>query len=483
MPGVVVTTSTKSGPVASLRAPGSRFFAVGLLERGDVVSPILLKGKSDIATYLGDRPSFGALYDQLKVYFEEGGLEAYVVRVVGPSATTGTLSLNDRAGSPIATLRVDAANPGAWSSRLKVQVLDGFVTNTFRIIVTLDGNSVEDVNNIPDPATAVSRFATSPYVRISNLGSATVAPNNNPAVLAATALSAGSDDRANVITSGYTGALDKFVPELGDGAVAIPGQTGATIWTALVDHCTANRRIALLAAVLNETDSNLKTASAGFNTEFAGLFAPWVIISDGAYGTRSISPEGFVAAARAKAHDQEGPWRAPGGEISASTTLLGLTQEFGASAANSLDAAKVSVLRKIKGNVRLYGWRSLSNDFSNYSYLKDRDFLNRLVVMSEDVLEKYVMKTIDGKGQLLSNINAELIGMVDPFTALGGLYAIYNEKGDMVDPGYLVNVGPEINTRASLAQNKVQAILSVRISPTAGLITLNIVKVNVLAGL
>jgi hypothetical protein len=483
MPGVVVTTATKSGPSASLRAPSSQVFMVGQAERGDTTKAIILNGMADVSTYLGDRPTYGSLYDQLKVYFDEGGTRAIVARVVGPAAAVGLLVLNDQNGVAAPTLRVEAQNPGAWSSRLKAQVLAGFAPNTFRIIITLDGQIVEDKTNMSTPTDAVNRFAQSPYVKVVNLASATAAPANNPAVVAATALSAGDDDRAAITGTHHTNALSRFTSDLGDGAVAIPGQTGAAVWTPLIDHCKANRRIALLASAVNETEANLKSAASTIDSEFAGLFAPWVVVSDGGYGTRNISPEGYVAACRTRAHEQEGPWRAPGGEIAKANTVLDVADVFSTDSANSLDGAKVNVIRKIAGTVRLYGWRSLSNDVSNYAYLKDRDFLNSLHVSAETVLEKYVFKTIDGKGQLLSDINSELVGLVDPYASAGALYPFYNAAGEPVDPGYKVETGSTVNTRQVLAANEVRARLSVRISPTSGLVSLNIVKVNVLAGL
>lgn len=484
MPGAVVTTTTRSGQSGPLQAPSGQFFAVGLTERGSVSEPILLRGMADVATYLGDRPSFGALYDQLQTFFNEGGTQAYVARVVGPAASVGNLSLNDRNGTPVATLRVDAANPGVWSSRVTIEVQNGSITDTFRIIVRLDGDVVEDVTNLSSPLEAVAKFAKSPYIRVVNLGSATTAPNNNPAVLAATALSSGADDRASVTATHHVDALARFNVDLGDGAVAIPGQTGSTTWDGIIAHCETHNRIGLLAGIQNETVSNLKTQATGLDSEFAGLFAPWIVVSDGGYGTRTISPEGFVAARRNRAHEQLGPWRAPAGAMGKAETVIDLAQTFDTDTGQELDDAKVSVIRKIQGSIRLYGWRSLSNDTDNYTFLKDRDVLNRLVTVAGQRIEQYVFEPVDGRGQLLSALKAELIGLCVPFVDAGAFYPLVDPiTGQQVDPGYKVETGSEVNTQQSLANNEVRARLSVRISPTASLINLNIVKVGILAGL
>lgn len=481
MPGVSVTTATRSGPTPAARTPSGQYFVVGLTDHGSTTAAIEVRGMADALTALGDRVSYGSLHDSLKSYFDEGGERAYVARIVGGSATKGTHTFADRAGSPISTIRVDAANAGAWSSNLKVQITNGSLADTFRLIVTLSGAVVQTETNIATPAEAVTRFSDSEYIRVVDLASATAAPNNNPAVIAATSLSAGDDDRASLAADDYVTGLDLFIAELGDGAVAIPGQTDTDIWEGIQTHCEANNRIGLLVAASSADESDLLDRASEIDSEFCGLFAPWVIVSDGSGGRRTVSPEGYVAGVRARAHEQVGPWRVPAGQIAVAESLLDLETRFTATEANSLNDGRVSAIRALAGTFRLYGWRSLSSDEDNYRHLKDRDLLNYLTVQAQELLEKYVFEPIDAKGQLLSLINGELVGMCMSIAAANGLYARINDAGDEVDPGYVVDTGPNVNSTASLAQNKVAAKLSVRISPVGELIELKIVKVDLLS--
>lgn len=492
MPGVIVQTSTRSGPSQPLRTPSGQFFVVGLAERGVVDAPILMRDMADVEALLGERQTYSTIYDQLKTFFAEGGQQAYAARVVGPAATVGTLTINDRvptaagppATAPSPTMRVDAASPGAWSSKVTIQVQNGSATNSFRITVRYEGDIVEDLTNMTTVAQAVAKFKNSPYIRIVDLGSPAALPEQKiPVVTPATPLSAGSDDRAAVTSTHHIAALNRFARDLGDGCIAIPGQTGATVWNALIEHAKMNNRIAILAGGSNESASNLKSSASSLDTEFAGLFAPWVGISDGVGGVRFISPEGAVAGRRAVAHDQVGAWRAPAGAMGKMSSVISVEQTFNTEAANDLDNAKVSVIRNIANSVRLYGWRSLSNDVENYSYLKDRDLLNYLVVQAEKRLEEYVFAPVDRKGQLLSSINAALVGLVDPIRQAGGLYENYDEDNELIDPGYRVETGSTVNTAATLINNEVRALLLVRVSPAGGLVSLNIVKVGLLSGL
>lgn len=485
MPGVIVQTSTRSGPATPMRSPSGQFFVVGLAERGATDAPILMRDMADVDALLGARTAFSAMHDQLKTFFAEGGLQAYAARIVGPAATKGTLTINDRDGSPGPTVKIDAASAGAWSSKVTIQIADGSATDTFRVIVRLDGDVVEDITNLKTVPEAVIKFKESFYVRLTDQGSdATTDANKRPAVTAETPLSAGTDDRASVDSATYIAALSRFKKELGDGAVAIPGQTGSTVWEAMIEHCEQNNRLAILAAAANETAGSLKSLSATVDSEFAGLFVPWVGISDGAGGQRFISPEGAVAGRRAAAHDQVGAWRAPAGVMGKMNTVVSVQQMFTADEAQDLDDAKVSVIRTVKGSVRLYGWRSLSSNVADYAYLTNRDVLNTLVVQAEDALEDYVFAPVDRKNQLLSAINAELVGLVEPMRAAGGLYEnIDPVSNEQIDPGYKVETGSSVNTPQTLANNEVRARLYVRVSPTGGLVTLTIVKVGLLAGM
>lgn len=481
MPGVVVTTAVRSGPSAPLRSTSGQFFVVGLAERGPADKATLIKGMADFEQIFGPRVSYGYLHDVLKTYFEEGGAQAYIARVVGPASTKGTITLNDRAGTPLPTLRVDAASPGDWSSRLKVVVAAGSLAATFKMTVQLDNIPVEVQDNISTPVEAVTRFSTSVYIRLVDQGSVTAAPNNQPATGTFT-VSAGTDDRASVNAASYTTALTLFTEGFGDGAVAIPGQ-GTAVHAGIDTHCKANNRIGLLSHTVTASVSDLTTAAGALNSQSVGLFAPWVLVTDGAGGSRQSPPEGYVAGVRARAHNDVGPWRTPAGGAAVARNVIGVNVEYTRQEGDALDAARVSHIRRVAGSIRLYGWRSLSGDEQNFALLSIQDLLNFLVVEGAKRLEQYVFAPVDGKNQLLSAINAELVGLVEPIRTAGGVYEKVDEEGNLLDPGYLVETGPSVNSLATLSQNRVKARLSVRPSPTAALIELTIVRVGLLAGL
>jgi hypothetical protein len=484
MPGVTITTGAVAGPSAPTIAPASTYFAVGLAERGATDAPVLCNSFAEFEASFGTRQSYGALWDDIKTFFEEGGTRAYCTRVVGDAATTGALAsaLMDQAATPVATLNVAARNPGAWSSRISVQVLAGATDDTFILRVFLDGDQVSNYSNLHNPAEAVSRTASDPYIVVTNAGSATVAPDNNPAALASpVTLAAGTDDRAAVVADDYVAALDRFEIGLGDGAVAIPG-IGPSVHAGLIAHADANNRLALLCEARAADAATLSDTAATLNAQRAGLFAPWIRVPDTFGGTRTISPEGYVAACRARAH-AVGPWKAAPSE-SRARYVVAPDVVYTAAQADELDAAKVNIIRTVAGFVRLYGWKSTSADEVNWLFLTGADVVNRVVTEAYAQLEPYVFGVIDARGHLLAKIEGTLIGIVQPMAAADGLFARIASDGETIlDPGYRVNVSSDLNTTESLALNQVLAELGIRVSPTAALVRLTVTKAAVTAAL
>jgi hypothetical protein len=472
MPGVNVTTATRTGPTAVVTAPSGQFFVAGQAERGSTTEATLLLGFADFEEYFGNRVTYSHLSDTVKTFFEEGGSKCYAVRVVGPSATKATVTLDDASSAD--TLVVTAENAGAWGADIDVVVTG---TTTKSIAIVYDGETKETFTGTTI-AEILESAAGSRWVTITSSGSASV----NPLPANGTfSLTGGTDDRSNITATHYTDALEKFTINLGDGAVAIPG-IGTTVHAGLIAHASANRRIALLDHSETATTANLITAADAVNSEYAGLFAPWVQIST-VSGSRYIPPVGYIAAIRNRAHVEAGPFRAAAGGIAVARFVTGLKFEYTRTEGDNLDANKVNAIRIINNSVRNYGWRSLSDDTANYALLTGRDLLNRLVTESEKRLEQFVFQTVDGRGQLLSSINGTIVGIVEPYRQAGGLFEKFDADGNLVDPGYLVETGTTVNTLDNLANNEVKARLSVRISPSAALISVTIVKVGLLAGL
>lgn len=482
-PGVYIDTTILQGKSPEGTAPAGTFFVSGVSERGPVDAAYRVTSVNDFQSRFGDHVSYGVLFDQVKTYFEEGGLIAYVVRLVGTTPTKGTHSFLDRAGSPLATLKIEAQNAGAWSSAVEVQITNGNAANTVRVLIFLKNVLVFSTPDCNDPSVAAASInasaVASKLVVATDLDSATASPNNNPAVIARTALSAGTDDRGTINTAAYIASLLKFDASLGSGAVAVPGQSGQTIWGPLAEHAAVTNRIALLSFASGNTAAQSVTDVATLVTtypEFVGFYYPHINISDGVGGLLPISPEGYVAGVRAKAHVDEGPWRAFAGEISIGQSVLSPVREVGSVDAETLQSARINPIRVIANTTRIYGALSASTDTNNWNFITLRDTINYIVVQAQERLEPFLFVTIDNRHLFFSKIQGSLIALCEPIRTAGGLYEMRGASDQLVDPGYSVSVTDEMNPPDQVALGILNAKLAVRVSAVGQRINLAITK-------
>lgn len=468
--GVATTIAPPPASSAAPEADERTLFLAGLAERGSTTEPMLIRSASEARVLLGERTGYSTLHDAIDSFFAEAApadVQVYAVRDVGPAATIGTATLSDRAGSPVATLRLDAASKGPWSSQLTYTVEDGLVASTFTLKLFLNGDLVETHANLATPAAAVSALATSTYARAVDLGSATAAPGNRPAVVATpTALSAGTDDRASVTATTLLAALERMGPDLGPGIVAIPGQPHSTVAAGLASYAARTRRIAATAPAAGTSVTSAAAAARALRSTSGaaglGFFYPHVLIPDGAGGSRTVSPEGAIAGLRARLGKT---WAAPAGNRGLFQFVTGAEKKLTSAEINTLDADAVSTIRQNQAGTRLYGWRSLSSDELNYRMLATTDLINQLAFRGTELLEaQFPFSNVDGKGHLFVRVINELEALVAPMAA-DDPPAFYATDGS---PGYLIDTS--MNTPQTMQAGQILVEMGVRPTPIAQLI-------------
>jgi len=120
MPGVVISTSVRTGPSTATVRESSQLFVVGLADRGPSDEAVLVQSIAEFEAMFGDYRSDSYLHPTVETFFEEGGTQAYVARVVGASATVGLLALQNGSAANCITLTANGA--GAWSSDVEAEV-------------------------------------------------------------------------------------------------------------------------------------------------------------------------------------------------------------------------------------------------------------------------------------------------------------------------------------------------------------------------
>lgn len=485
-PGVTVTVSA-APPSPNGNAPTGTWFVTGETQQGPTGIPIPITSMTDYANYLGTRVSYGFLYDALNEFFSDGGVLAYVSRIVGPGAVAASVTLQDRAGSPLNTLSVRAAGAGSWGNNLSV-VVAGSASNSYTISVVYSGTTVVTSPNLFTPADAVNWFASQnswqSLVTVTNLGSATAAPNNNPAT-GTFALTSGSDDTADVSETQWTNALTAFTDQYGPGQVSAPGHTTSAGYQALNNHANNFNRFAILDVADSASASALiaEIAGANFQTEvtdpsYSAIYAPWVIIpgifstnpgSSSPVPSRTIPPSAVAAAAAARNDQVADANVATAGPNGISVYATGLTQVYSQSDLGNLNAAGINVLKVINGAVTIYGNRSLALD-PNWVFASNCRFRMQVVYDFDLIGDNFVFAEIDGKGQLFARFNGALAGQCQTWWMNGSIYGATGTQA------FQVNTGPQVNTPATIAAGQINAEVLLRMSPAGELVNITVVK-------
>jgi phage tail sheath protein FI len=478
MPGVTISTAVRTGPSNTTVRDSSQAFFVGLAERGPTEEAVKVNSLAEFEEIFGGYVSYAYLHPTVQAFFEEGGTQAYIARVVGPDATTGTLDLMN---STTDVITLNAVGAGAWSANLTAEVVASSALRNIRI--RYNGDIIFTTGLKATNTELVSAINTSTF--LSNYLTATlVAATPLVAAVSATALSTGDDDRTEDTVdttpfAAYTNALDYFLDSFGPGAVSCPEING--INAGLIAHANTNNRIAILHGAFDEDDMATVAADlAGEDgAEHAAIYHPWVYTPTSVSGVnRLIPPDGYVMGKRALAHNQNGPHQPYAGLISGARFVNGVYTDVNKTTGDELDENFVNAIRIIANQVRIYGARSLSTDTENFRFITSQDVINSVVSAVGASMEDLIFTVIDGRGGLFAEIEGRIIAICENMKSLGALYEGFNANGKKVDPGYTVKCDPSINTIASLAQGTVAAQVGVRVSSIGDKINVTIVKSN-----
>ncbi len=281
-----VTTTISTSPSAPA-VPGDksgRFFIVGQTQKGPSTAPTVITSLAQYESVYGSRTVGPAMYDSAQLAFRCGASEIVVQRAVGPTPVNATISLDS------GKIVVTAKNPGAFANGWTAAWTASGTT------LTIVAGSVTETYVGATSAALILAASVSQIITVTSSGTL---PSSN---VSATALATGDDDFANVV---WASMLALLSPDLGPGAVAIPGLAYGTVGQAIATHCASAKRHGFVTAAAGASVSTLTSArttiAAYTNSEYLDLVAPWVVVPDGAGATKTIDPTAFAAGVRATA--------------------------------------------------------------------------------------------------------------------------------------------------------------------------------------
>lgn len=444
-------------------------FIVILSDRGPT-NPTLENNLSSLVADYGPKQVWSGAYDGADVFFRERGYALYVMRAVGPGATFSTVNLAGASGTSL--VATDKVGPGASLVTLDV------ITNTsdpvlvptaghFRIRVSYKGGIIEDSGDLATRADAVAWAANSKFV-----GLALGADATNPVAVAGATPVGGVDDHANVGTTQIKAALDKFVADLGPGQVAVPGFTSDAIHDLIVDHAFKNNRTYMLDlpdtandATLRASATHIRSLGRVAGSDRGGIFAPWDKAPGDGGTVRTVPPSWRQMATMAR-NDASGlsPNVPAAGDNGVAEFVNDLSQPaFTPAVRQALNEAGVNVSIIKYGNVTTYGYRT-PVDQSNgaeakYGLLSNQRLEMAIKAEFKVVEDRFQFKELDGFRRNINRFGGQLSAVLLRFHGLGSLH------GEAPSDAYRVDVGPTVNTEATMAAEELRAECVVRMSP------------------
>lgn len=501
MPGINISTTTRTGPIATSVRESSQAFFVGVALRGPTDRALLVTSIEQFELNYGGFVSGTYLHSTVQTFFEEGGSQCWIARVVGDDAVASTLSLKN---STTTVISLTAIGAGAWSvaggtDALTAEVVTGTASGTKAVIIRKNGLAIMSTGNCTTNQQIVGKINTNPVAKL--LVFAAVIPTYETSSLAAlpstaTAFGDGTDtdgvDGDAPTDAQLLAGLTLFNDELGTGAVACPESTGATVRTALIAHANTYNRLAFLypdaASDPNDDEDYAaliaitQAIKAGSNAEHVAFFAPWVYVPTSVAGvSRMIPPVGYAAAARARAHNATGPHQPGAGVASVARFVNGLEFPIGSTVGDNLDNESINAIRVINNTIRIYGARSCSGDLPNFRYITGQDVMNFVVVQAYRDLEDILFRPIDSRNAMFADIKQRLQAIMEGLRSIGAIYEAFNDSGQRIDYGYTIKCDSSINPVANLMDGLVTARIGFRVTGVGDSIQVDITKSSLTA--
>lgn len=533
-PGSTVTTALRTSPPAAATPASGTAFLASVLGFGPLGWFAVRSVAEALALYGQTAMFLSGAFSYVRSYFEAGGSLLYLSRVVGAAAEAAELVLEDRNDPAGAALTITAASPGAWANAITVEVEDGTTAGTWRI--TFDAVSTGDamgfqiiagassvwpvvIDNLPTPSAGAGAIAAHPVlgalvtVAVNNAGTD---PDDRPAVVGPVGLgdgTAGTDNTAGINLVDHAAPADLGAGvHLGLLAAQMAAADPDELLELLQTFRTRNRIVFIdpspgdtlsdytddLDTIAASLDAAIQIADSGeFLDELRDLasltggYYPQVTVNaiGGQATPMPIPASGLVAGLRARAHATDGPHRPPAGEagILPSPYVVALDTATGKltdAEAAAIDAAGLNAIRDVAGTLRVYGYQPFP--FSGggdplaaaWPLLTHRDTINAIAAEADAIAERYVLRPIDPRRHVFTELERDLRGLGERYAAAGSLYARRDPiTGVVADPGYVVDTGPEVNTAETIDAGQINGRITVRVTPAGETATIVVSKV------
>jgi hypothetical protein len=488
-PGVYISERLLSAPLPAGVSANAAGAVVAPFAQGPEAVTLVTSWYEFTKNFGGYNASYPATF-QVGSFFQNGGRELYVQRLLAANAAAADVDLLTSGDAVVAT--VTSKNAGTDGNKLRVVVTEGSVSSTYTLTVYKEsgvtGDITDDIlleqysNVVFDDSTS-SDFAetvvnlASPNITIS--ASAGGVPE-----FATYPLTGGSNGTATAATdyTAYKGGssvferlsyLDRplvlFLPvvnALSSGVVSVFDD--ATSWA------EANNGFVVIDTDPSLTVANAVSFAASLaDTSVAAVYYPNVYIADpigrGTGALRKIGPSGAVVGLYLSTDANKGVFKAPAGITTPLQGIVAVEKSFTSTELDTMNASTspVNPIRQIPGaGLSVMGARTLLQDGTANKYVNMRRSLIYIKKNLKNLTEFAIFENNDER--LWARINTLIGSFLNEYRNQGGL------RGATAAQAYFVKCDAENNSDAQIANGEVHIQVGVALQYPAEFIVIDL---------
>ena len=430
------------------------------------------------------------------LFFQNGGRELYVKRIIGQGAVAST-GVVPRASGAGTVFTLTSKNKGTDGNNYRVQLSGGTVVDTYTVAIYKEGIIgtsssiaddvlIEQYENLFFNTPTSNSYASTVINSVSQLFTATVSDNVNAPSTSVVPFTGGTNGNA-VITSDYesstTGVpavidmierpLVVFLPGLYDmfsesAATSLAANLAAYIASTKKDFFVAEVKEGRTAAQALTTADALGSAGT-----FGAVYYPHILIADplgvASGATRKVGPAGAVAGLYLRTDATVGPFKAPAGLTANIVGAVATEKSFTSIELDNLNnsAFPVNAIRQVPGaGISVMGARTLKQDGTANKYVNMRRSLIYIRKSLQNLTEFALFE--NNNEQLWGRINTTLNTFLNEYRNQGGL------RGTSPSAAYFIKCDAENNTAASIASGEVRIDVGVALQYPAEFVVINL---------
>ena len=438
-------------------------------------------------------------------FFNNGGRELYVQRILHSDATAATVQI-DTVGSVVVST-ITAKNRGADGNNLRINLKTGSITGTYTLEVyreAVPGTTsavsadllLERYENILFSSATDSSFAATVINPVSFYITLSTGAVSGTPVTTLYPMTTGSDGAA-VVSSDFTSyaattttvwnrfaaltrPLVMFIPNinqfLASGQVAVVNDA--------ISWANSNNGFFVAETPAGETvDAAITYAQSLTDSSHASIYFPNIYIADpvGRTGsTRLVGPSGSVAGLYLNTDATRGVFKAPAGLTAGLNGVIAVESTFssadldnlnvGVPAAGTGTPAPVNVIRQLPGaGVVVMGGRTLLQDGTANRYVNMRRSLIFIEQSLNNMLRSVLFENNDEK--LWGQINTQVGAFLNQFRNQGGL------RGTTPAQSFYVLCNATNNTASSIQSGIVNVQVGVALEYPAEFVVINLSQI------